>query len=125
MGEDVPVFIGKYSQRGYGFGSILAGLARNIILPTVKTLGKSLVKTAGRSLKRQAIKAATGLAEDVFIKRKNLKKSLGERGRELASDVTQDLLRKQRGRGRKRPATTHPDIFHKRRRITDVFEEED
>ena len=100
-GYDLPIFVGRSSQRGYGFGSLLAGLARNIILPTVKSLGKSIVKTAGKSLKRQAIKAASGLAEDVLIKRRNLKDSLGKRGRELAANITQDILEKQRGRGKK------------------------
>ena len=123
-GIDMPVFIARHSQRGYGFGSILAGLARNVILPTVKSLGKSIMKTAGKSLKKQALKAAAGLAEDVIINRKNLKKSLGERGRKLATDVTKDILRQQTGRGRKRRRTLEHDIFYKKPRISEVFVEE-
>jgi hypothetical protein len=120
---DAPVFIGRFSQRGYGFGSILSGLVRNIILPTIKSLGKSIVKTAGKSFKRQAIKAASGLAEDVLVKRRKLKDSLGKRGRELAANLTQEILEQQRGRGKRKRSQAEPDIFTKRRRVTDVFVE--
>lgn len=122
-GYEVPVFVGRSAQRGYGFGSILAGLARNILLPTVKSLGKSIAKAAGKTLKKQAINAASGLAEDVLVKRKSLKKSLGERGREFAVNVTHDILKKQAGRGKRKQAPESNDIFIKRRKVTDVFPE--
>ena len=47
----LPLFSGHYKQRGNGFGALAAGigqlalpLARRIILPTAKRIGKELLK---------------------------------------------------------------------------------
>ena len=40
----MPAFQGAAIQRGRGLGGVLGGFLRNIILPTGKTVGKSLLR---------------------------------------------------------------------------------
>jgi len=119
-----PVFIGRYSQRGFGFGSILSGLARKIILPAVKSLGKAAV----HSLKKRALKSGTDLAKDIFLEKKGIKKSLKDHGKKLAREVAGDILSHQKGRGRRKrklkdnEEEEEEDIFSKKpRKVSDVF----
>lgn len=44
----MPAFQGAAIQRGRGLGGVLGGFLRNIVLPTVKTVGKSLLRTGAR-----------------------------------------------------------------------------
>lgn len=122
-----PVFIARYNQRGYGFGSVLSGLARNLI----KVLGRStLLASTKQSLKRRALEAGSNLAKDVLKDKKGLKKSLKEGAKNLISDVITDVISSgQVGKGKKRKRVSHEedDIFKKKKRrsqrkITDVFQ---
>ena len=53
----MPAFQGAAIQRGRGLGGVLGGFLRNIILPTAKTVGKSLLRTGARK--------AAGVLSDV------------------------------------------------------------
>lgn len=77
-GRGLPVFSGEIYQRGYGFGGLLASLARRAIpflAPLAKTVGRSLLKTGGK------------VAHDVIVERKNLKNALRQRGVEAISEL--------------------------------------
>lgn len=118
-----PLFIGRYNQRGFGFGSILSGIARNILLPAVKFLGK----TTAHSLRKRALKTGADLTKDILLERKGIKKSLKEHSKKLARGVVEDILTpNQRGRGQRkrknRDSDGEDDIFSKKpRKISDVF----
>jgi len=118
-----PVFIARYNQRGYGFGSVLSGLARNLI----KVLGKSaLLASAKQSLQKRALETGSKLAKDLIEERKGLKKSLKEGAKKLVSDVILDVIdSNQTGKGkRRRKRDEHlDDVFKKKqRKLTDVFQ---
>lgn len=121
-GLDVPVFIGRYNQRGYGFGSVLSGLARNVIFPALKSLGGRLFKSAIRTIKPHAVRTASDLASDIILRRKNISQSLKDRGIKLAENVAKDIIT-QKGQGikRKRRETEDFDIFTKKRRLKEIF----
>lgn len=118
-----PVFIARYNQRGYGFGSVLAGLARHFL----KSLGKSdfLISTK-KSLKKRALEAGSSLAKDVLQDKKGIKRSLKEGAKKLVSNVITDVLstnQSGKGKKRKRRGKEKEDIFSKRpRRVSDVFQ---
>jgi len=42
VGGKIPVFPSAKYQRGHGLGSILAGLARRVVLPFLKGSGQSI-----------------------------------------------------------------------------------
>ena len=44
-GNGIPIFAGSSYQRGSCFGSVLSSIFRNVILPTAKNVGKSLLRT--------------------------------------------------------------------------------
>ena len=120
-----PVFIARYNQRGYGFGSVLSGLARNFI----KVLGRSaLLASAKQSLKKRTLEAGSNLAKNVLNEKKGLKKSLKEGAKNLVSNVIADVLSSsQVGKGgqKKKRKLDDDDIFTKNkrpRRITDIFQ---
>jgi len=48
-GGEIPVFVGKRFQRGHGLGSILAGLARRLVLPFLQARGKKMVRNAAKT----------------------------------------------------------------------------
>ena len=120
-----PVFIARYSQRGYGFGSVLSGLARNFI----KVLGRSaLLASTKQSLKKRAVEAGSNLVKNVIEDKKGVKRSLKEGAKKLVSDVISDVISSnQIGKGKKRKQSSNQDedIFKKnkrpRRDISDVF----
>lgn len=116
-----PVFIARYNQRGYGFGSVLSGLARNVI----RVLGKSaLLSSVQKSLKKRVLEAGSNLAKDVIEERKGFKRSLKEGAKNLVSNVITDIVASHHtGKGRKRKKSVkNRDIFSKKRKITDVFQ---
>jgi len=126
---DGPVFIARYNQRGYGFGSILSGLARNFI----KVLGRSaLLASVKKSLKNRVIEAGTDLTKNVIEDKQGLKKSLKEGAKKLVSDVITDVISSnQAGKGvsqkkrKRRRSREDEDIFtwkkKKTRKQADVF----
>ena len=60
----MPAFHGAAIERGRGFGGVLDGFLRNIILPTAKTIGKSLLRTEARKATGVSRKAAIAGTED-------------------------------------------------------------
>jgi len=115
-----PVFIARYNQRGYGFGSVLSGLARNFI----NALGRSAaLVSAKKSLKRRVLEAGSNLAKDVIKEKKGLKRSLKEGAKELVSNVISDVIDSNLiGRGKKKRKKNFNDVFRKKRKLTDIFE---
>lgn len=71
-GDGYPVFIGSSYQRGRGFGSIMASLFRNVIVPTAKKYAvpvlKSVVKTGARRTANVLSNVASGRGiKEAFI----------------------------------------------------------
>lgn len=71
--ENGFIFSGRKAQRGFGFGSFLKSVGK-IALPLVKTLGKSVLKTA------------LGVGQDI-LEGKKVKESLKTRGKGLVKDT--------------------------------------
>ena len=61
------MFCGTAVQSGRGFGSVLLGLSRNVVLPVASTVGQSLV--------RKGLKTASGVLSGV-AEGKGLKRAL-------------------------------------------------
>lgn len=96
-GGQIPVYIGKAYQRGYGFGRLLATLFRKAAplvrqgLKTAKPLIKQGLKKATPILKRSGKK----FIRDI-VKGKNLKQSARNRALESLDILTEDNNRKRK-----------------------------
>ena len=91
-GSGMPVFRGEYRQKGFGLGSLLAGLARTV-LPIITPIAKKLAKSAFHTGQQ--------ILGDVVSGQDTLKASARKR--------IGDALRQQSKKKRKRARST--DIF--------------
>ena len=99
VGGEIPVFRGAKYQRGHGLGSILAGLARRVVLPFLKGSGQFL-KANKNVILGNALRTGMEVAGDV-LEEKPLKESTKKR---LVSGIkrTADSVNWQTGSGRRR-----------------------
>ena len=70
-----PVFVGRSYQRGAGFGSIMASLFRNVLVPAAKKFAVPAAKKLGRSIVRAGVKKSANVIENV-IQGKTLKEAI-------------------------------------------------
>jgi len=82
-----PVFRGRRGQRGFGIGA--RGILSKFLLPAVKHIGKKLLS--------KAVEGGT----DILIHKKDPKKVLKEKSKELLGETISDV-KKQLGRGKRR-----------------------
>lgn len=68
VGHGLPVFVGGRSHRGYGLGSILAGIGRSVV-PLLKKGGKALLKEGARTGLRVAHDVLSGESVGSSLKR--------------------------------------------------------
>lgn len=115
-GSGYPIFAGSRRQRG---GSILGAL-KSLVVPVLKSTGKSIGKSALREV--------TNLAKDVAldtISGKNVKQSLMRHGKRRAINLAKKSAREGANAfgslmtsSRKRPAKMTRTNKSKRRRVT-------
>lgn len=137
-GRGEPVFIGRYNQKGYGFGSILSKLIKSAF----NVLRKSkLLDSTKNGLRKRVKEAGVRVAKNIIEEKQGFKKSLKEGTKKLVTDVISDVVTSnQSGKGikttksRKRKKRQHEedeDVFtvkkknkkRKRgpRKISDIF----
>jgi hypothetical protein len=90
-GGGLPYFQGYITQKGFGLGNILAGVARSVI-PLIKKHARPILKKGAKSIGRQVAKSGTAFLKDVIIEKKHPKKSLRKRASETLHDVLEDTL---------------------------------
>ena len=115
---DVPIFISRTGQRGFGFGSLIAGIAKNVLFPTIKRLGKTLGK--------RALTTAAEAATDIILKKENPKDVIKKRGKAFLKSSASTILKEatQKGKGRKRTRNYVTKTRFKKPRLDSIFEDE-
>ena len=115
-GGEIPVFAGSKFQRGHGLGSILGGFFRRLVLPFLKTNGKTMLENA--------MKTGMDVASDV-IDGKSLKSSVKTHVPEGIKRTAKNL-KFQSGSGvarakRTRKRRKHNTFSSRKRRKRDIF----
>lgn len=118
-GSGMPFFAGASSQKGYGLGSFLGGLFRNVVMP--------FLSRGARTVGQEALRAGSHVLADMASNSQPLKASLkrhaSEAGSNLLSRLSKDM---QGGNGIKREKLVrgvHSGRVARRRHIVrrDIF----
>ena len=83
---------GVLSQRGNGLGSLLSSLGR-VIVPTLKSAGRSLIK--------EGLRTGTGIISDV-LSGDNIKTATKRRVRKASKNMVRKTIRKMKGGGKRK-----------------------
>lgn len=83
---------GVLSQRGNGLGSLLSSLGR-VIVPTLKSAGRSLIK--------EGLRTGTGIISDV-LSGDNIKTATKRRVKKASKHMIRKTIRKMKGGGRRK-----------------------
>lgn len=101
-------------QRGRGFGSVLGSIFRNVVVPTAKTVGKSLLKTGLRKASNVMRGVADGqnIGEAMVQELIPTQQSLQVRQpRQVAVQRRQPQKRKRQQQNVRRRKVARKDIF--------------
>ena len=107
----IPPFV----QRGHGIGSVLADIFRTlrpVLWSSAKSMGKKTFKALGREALRTGGKILTDIAENPQTKTKDIISI-------HVTESTQNIIKKLRGRGRKRKRASLSPRNAKRKKKTD------
>lgn len=96
-GSGLPFFAGSSSQRGYGLGSFLGGLFRNVVMPFLSRSARSIGLEAARAGSHILADAASGSSI-----RDSMKRHASEAGTNIISKITSGM----QGNGIKRSKIT-------------------
>ena len=109
-----PPYLGI--QRGRGFGSVLGSIFRNVVVPTAKTVGKSLLKTG----LRKASNVMRGVADGQNIGEAMAEEFIPQQRRQVRqprqSAVRPAQKRKRRPQAARGGKAARQDIFTKQGR---------
>ena len=112
-GHGIPVYKGSGLQRGHGLGSILGGLLRS---------AAPLMKSAAKTIGREALNFGVGLAKDA-LSGEDVKTSAEKRGRLLGTNLLDSVVQPQQ-RSKKRKTVGNKmrqPKPNKKRRQEDIF----
>ena len=112
-GHGIPVYKGSGLQRGHGLGSILGGLLRS---------AAPLMKSAAKTIGREALNFGVGLAKDA-LSGEDVKTSAEKRGRLLGTNLLDSVVQpQQRSKKRKTVGNKRRQPKpNKKRRQEDIF----
>ena len=112
-GHGIPVYRGSGIQRGHGLGSILGGLLRS---------AAPLMKSAAKTIGREALNFGVGLAKDA-LSGEDVKTSAEKRGRLLGTNLLDSVVQpQQRSKKRKTVGNKRRQPKpNKKRRQEDIF----
>lgn len=129
VGGNLPVFVGKPYQEGYGIGGLLRGLLR-VAIPVAKTASRAALRAAKPVLKRtakavgkEALKAGKDILRDVVVERKNVRRSIKRRAGESllkVPDIVTATVQNKPQLGQKR-RSEYP-IENTAKRVRDIFD---
>lgn len=90
----MPFYAGSSSQRGYGLGSLLGGLFRNIVMP--------FLSRGAKTIGHEAMRAGSHILADVASGSQPFKASLKRHASEAGGNIISKIAGGMQGRGIKR-----------------------
>lgn len=124
-GGSIPYFVGGRQQTGAGIGSLFRGLAKTLI-PLASNIGRRLVKSTARSVKKQAVKSLQNIGSDI-LQGRSIGESMKSRGKETLRAVTKDVFNANfntsRRQSRKRRQPVKSKQSSKRQKRSPTFKE--
>ena len=105
-----PVFVGRSYQRGRGFGSIMASLFRNVIVPAAKVAipaAKRFAVPAAKKLGKSIVKAGVQKSANVLenmIQGKSLKEAIKQGNAPKRQNPPKRVAKKRKASGTRKAA---------------------